>query len=541
MNDQPPPLEFALDLEWGLDFVSPSEFVDEFNEFIAHIRENDVEDLTILEITGFSYDNDELIEISKALETNTTVDYVVIKDIGHEDMIADGNLHHEGMISFMKALKNNKTIRRLCFDNLNIANNDIMLHFSEALTENTSVTDLEIFYCTICRNRSDIELLSNALKVNGTIERLVICNNKNPKSLSENMYILFDALSHNKSIRELDLNCSYVEQNRSASTKHLSKMITLNNIIQKLKLTGNIIGNDTTNMQCLFDALRYNTSIKHLELVGSGIKAYPDSSGLVYISEMIRFNTTIEKLYLCYNDIGKWADSFGMEQFSKSLQANTTIRTLNLANCNLKANAKNISYLSDVLTTNKSIQKLKLSFGDIELQNETYEFLEMIENHTTIESLTLCVNSESYNINDETVERFIEAMKLNTSIRNLKISSSTFTTHHGRLMLFSEMLRVNTTIRALRFFDPITEWQFNGYVLWTYRNEVPTEITSHIFDTLRVNPTIQVLDLLMCCNFDDETKNTVKSFLERNKHNNKQKDMQLFGALLLKVGSYDET
>ena len=160
--------------------------------------------------------------------------------------------------------------------------------FCEALTVNTTLTDLSLSNCQV--GDSDSGSLSRAIKVN-------------------------IALTH------LDLS----DNNIGASgAGFLSDAIKVNNVLTYLNLNGNKIGNCGAGF--LADAIKVNTSLTNLKLCMNNI----GNSGAGFLSDAIKVNTVLTDLDLMGNRIGDSGAGF----FSDAFKVNTVLTNLDLS-CNV--------------------------------------------------------------------------------------------------------------------------------------------------------------------------------------------------------------
>ena len=206
--------------------------------------------------------DEELKTLSEALKVNKSINILWL----------DSNLFEkEGIIALSEALKVNTTLTDLSLWGNKF--NTGLITLNEALAKNKSIIKLDLSYLTsfnnilktyININYSDeinfklkwIQSLSDALKVNSTIEELSLNSNN---IHDDEFIILSEALKVNNTLTELNL----IENDIGKGIKTLCKYLNNSNI-NTLDLSMNCIGLKDLNL--LSETLKTNTTLTDLKL-----------------------------------------------------------------------------------------------------------------------------------------------------------------------------------------------------------------------------------------------------------------------------------
>lgn len=298
--------------------------------------------------------------------------------------------------------------------------NDIVKQTIELINSNDKalkIVQLNALHLT----KHAILCLSEALKKNTVVEELYLRKNKLWKHPDE-MKILFDVLAHNKSIDVLSLDSNGLGGCPDDPVLgSLADALKVNGSIQRLYLYDNKIGNTPTGLEAISEALKYNTTLNVLYLAKNKIGKCPESlvflsqalednrtirmlclnnnnlgycpKGMEYLSRGLQKNKTLRALQLDLNNFGKCHDS--MKYLSWILENNQTIQNLSLSGNVIGKYSQALKCFSRALAYNTSIQYLYLSsneLGECENRSCIKLFLEAIKVNTTIITLDLAYN-----------------------------------------------------------------------------------------------------------------------------------------------------
>jgi len=249
-----------------------------------------------------SLGNNEVIKLSQALESNTTVKHLSIRKCNISDM---------AIVALCKMLCVNTTLTQL--------------HLDENLITTEGAAEL-----------------STALITNETLTVLTL--NDNIHLLDKGLVYLIGALEHNVTLRTLDvLNCG-IDENDSRSSRGGNRLEQLNKILESrqidanfesllerlldddyrvtgIDLSGRKIGN--VGAERLAHALSDNTQVRQLWLRGCNLS----NGGAIALASCLEQNMTIVDLFLGNNTIG----DDGLIAFADALaMSNQTLVSLEL-------------------------------------------------------------------------------------------------------------------------------------------------------------------------------------------------------------------
>lgn len=169
----------------------------------------------------------------------------------------------------------------------------------------------------------------------------------------ESMRILSDALKINKSIEKLDMS-----DNRNMGIEYirlLSEALEVNKTIRHLDLVNSAL--DGQCMDILSKSLMINTSVKVLDI---GFNREFGNAGMIALSNALKVNSTIEEVYVPTNRIG----DEGVIEFAKVLTFyNRSVKTINVLD-NLSISLEGYTALVDSLETNINIDHLQINYTE---------------------------------------------------------------------------------------------------------------------------------------------------------------------------------
>ena len=272
--------------------------------------------LTSLDISYSKIGGAGALFLSEALQTNDT-----LTDLNLEFAEVD----ERGAVCLFDALKDNTTLSSLDFTTNCISWHKDMTSFAK--------------YLPLCQ-------LSDILKVNVTLTSLKLCKNDLSPSGVQG---LFEALSENRTLKDLDL-----ERMRMRFNLPL-KFLTSNKALTHLNLSRNLF-NDPSILRSIFEALRVNSTLTCLKLESVKMvtpqctECTIGDSECQFISETLKVNTTLTDLDLSGNSTG----DVGIQCISAALKVNTTLKYLNLTGQRCKYDT-DLQCLWDALKINNTV------------------------------------------------------------------------------------------------------------------------------------------------------------------------------------------
>jgi hypothetical protein len=201
------------------------------------------------------------------------------------------HLYSDDLLPIMKLLSLNKTVKRL-----NLRDNDIndtgVKYISDFLLQNKTITDLDLSLNEI--SEIGLGLIANWLLDNNTITSLDIYSNTiytnyniilsllQTKSLTYlglgRVYIsngnggfnsIIESLKTNTTLKYIDLNCNSIVKNSNRFSILIEELIKTNKSLTRIDLCQN--GIDEKDGRIILNALKENTTLKTLGLIGNGI------------------------------------------------------------------------------------------------------------------------------------------------------------------------------------------------------------------------------------------------------------------------------
>ena len=324
--------------------------------------------------------------------------------------------------------------------------------FLQALTFNTTVTNLKLFYMRLSKDY--IDLLAHALCVNTSLSSLDLDHNSIGH---EGANSLAQALRVNTSLSSLDLRGNSIGDEGANS---LAQALRVNTSLSSLGLRRNSFGDEGANS--LAQTLRVNTSLSSLDLDYNSI----GHQGANSLAQALRVNTSLSSLGVHVNAIG----DEGANSLAQALEVNTSLSSLDLGYNFIGHEGANS--LAQALRVNTSLSSLGLrinSIGD-EGANSLAQALRV---NISLSSLHLGYNS----IGHQGANSLAQALRVNISLSSLDLRSNPIG-HEGANSL-AQVLRENTSFSS---FDL-------GY------NSIGHQGANSLAQALRVNTSLSSLDL----------------------------------------------
>ena len=304
--------------------------------------------------------------------------YCVFQSLQHKyTSLVHLNLSHTRLVAtkdtvqaLTKILQVNKTLTHL-----NLSNNDKFSNLGaycvfQGLQQNTSLIHLNFSRTGLIatENSNTARALTKMLQVNKTLTHLDLSYNWTPSRIG---------LQHNTTLVHLNLRCTelvaiYTEDTAQA----LITMLQVNKTLTHLDLSWNWNFSDS-GAYCVFQGLRCNTSLVHLNLSNTGLVATEDTARA--LTTMLQFNKTIKHLDLSVNWI--FPDVAAAYYVFTGLQHNTSLVYLNLSCTGITD--KGAEYIAQALESNSSLQTLDISLNRIK-DNVNACIVKSLETNTTL-------------------------------------------------------------------------------------------------------------------------------------------------------------
>ena len=343
------------------------------------------------------------------------------------------------------------------------SDNDALLHITEALQTNSSLTKLTIC-CTNLKRTVKIDFaLTKMLQVNKSLTHLDLSYNK--KLSDSGAQCIFKGLQHNTALVSLNLSSTGITATDPDTVTSLAIMLQRNNSLKHIDLSRNYISKSANN--CIFEALQHNSSLINLILWYQFVKADSDTARSFY--KMIQVNSSLTHL-----DVG--CSGFSIYCTFQALQHNTTLVNLNVSSaCYMKdMDPDTARSLSKMLRENKSLTHLDLSVRCT--LSDGSSIFEGLQHNTTLVNLKFrgiyidpdntakCMSlanmlQENKSIthldlscNDLSDSNIFEGLQHNTSLVNLNLSHAriyTATDDPDTARSLTKMLQVNKSLTHL--------------------------------------------------------------------------------------------
>jgi len=195
-------------------------------------------------------------------------------------------------------------------------------------------------------------------------------------------------------------------------------------------------GGFTLDARCvaaLGDALRTNTTLTSMFLVGAGI----GDAGAASLGVALRSNAMLTTLYICGNDVG----DEGAAALADALRTNASLTQLDL-NDNHIGDAGAAS-LSEMLRTNATLTELDLGANGIG-DAAAASLSETLSTNTTLADLYLSHND---GVGDEGAAALADALRTNATLKYLWLAGTRIGDAGTAALV--EALRTNTTLHSL--------------------------------------------------------------------------------------------
>lgn len=452
-------------------------------------------------------------------------------------------LDHKNMQNLCLGLKNSK------LEKLNLEKNQlgsdagVIKTLTDALGENKCLKELNLRDNCLGNHYLCFKYLADFIKSNGSLKKLDLSFNSLEQSSSpEILKPLIEALKVNKSLEELILENMNLASKNSDDIKFLAEGLVYNKSIKKLSLKNCLsIGRSNDALYSLNQILKENESIQFLDLEYIGLGE--SSNGLHYLNEGIKENKTISELNLKYNFLN---DKNGLKFLEEGFSRNKGIKKLNLDYCSSR-NSEFYASLAAIIKINSSI--LELSLENKMDEPESMKLLsEGLKSNRTLRKLNLNKNNLFGNM--EKTKHLINALTINDSLQILSLEEQLSDPFENKIAinlsavkLFSGFLKNNRSVKELNLnkndfgsnpkYSVIYEsLATNNGIETLFLNEnnfgKNLETTKGVSLLLEINKSIKILHLNdNSIRNDDDKNNHYKVFFDGLKKNSTLQELAL--------------
>lgn len=230
-----------------------------------------------------SLDDNDVIKISRALTTNTSIT---------EINIDEDNIGTRGFIALSNAIALNKNITRIKIEDNPIGHADAKA-LAHALRENKNIEYLKI----VCSDIDDTSatILAKALALNSSLTKLNFSSNAIGNAGFASLVEATIKDSSNK-LNRIELPRNHIQD---AGLIELSKALTLNTSLTKVRLSYNDIKG--SGLVQLISALKINYTLVGFERTYNTTEfSLEDGKNCLHVSDLLRLNKSGAKA--CYNE-----------------------------------------------------------------------------------------------------------------------------------------------------------------------------------------------------------------------------------------------
>eukprot|EP00759_Apiculatamorpha_spiralis_P003115 PhF_6_TR11521/c1_g1_i2/m.18452 len=312
-------------------------------------------------------------------------------------------------------------------------------------------------YIGACR-RSRVDCILEFMTALSNGSREVILTNRSIPLTDQDLLCMCEALITNVNLKVLD-----IEGNRltCASLPHLLNVMTQNPILRELRIGGNQIGNEGSNLIC---GGILSTGLRVLDLCGSELNGRGidslcsaisnskcllaelslhnnkiDEDAVRMLCAALRSNEKLKHVHLGTNPIGLGGAAYISELIS---QPRCVLQSLDLSCCSL--GSKGVDYICRAVVGNKSLQYLNLRNNGIDDQGITH-VVKMIRVNNTLRKLYVGGNP----INSSTTALLLKSIANNQGLVLFDVSGCPVDVQNGGLASICEVLQYNATLHNL--------------------------------------------------------------------------------------------
>ena len=215
--------------------------------------------------------------------------------------------------SLTKMLQVNKSLTHLDLSRNSLSDSGAHCVY-EGLQHNTALANLSLIDSNLTAESA--RSLTKMFQVNKTLTHLDLSFN----DLSDSgAYCIFEGLQHNTALVNLSLRRSNITDTDPDVARSLTKMLQINKSLTHLDLSYNQFENQM--ILCIFQGLKHNTTLLHLNLLDTGIT----EADAEYIGQALKSTCSLQTLNIAQNtSLGDKGTCFILD----SLMFNTTLKEL---------------------------------------------------------------------------------------------------------------------------------------------------------------------------------------------------------------------
>jgi hypothetical protein len=345
--------------------------------------------------------------------------------------LADNQLETMEILNyFAKNLKKNKHLKRLNLSGNNFSKgkkNHIKILNTIALHHSLITIDLS----NTCLNKNSLVELVKIIELNNICLSLNISDNGigNDK---DGVLLLSKAITKNSTLTGLNLSLNLLK-NSINELETLGKAIFKNTVLKELDLSNNfslayynfpktLLQNPDPNKFMLLPIVKALGNHKSITMLNLS-ENYLGNCAAKYFFEYLSYNKVLIDLNLSNTGIG------GLQRVSFLLASaiirNTSLKKINLSNNNFGQDEQAFNRLGKALALNKEITRLDFSNSIYRYGLHILSSILMILSTILIknQSLTFLKSIESFSIGVDEIKQFSKAIKLNTTLTELDLSS----------------------------------------------------------------------------------------------------------------------
>eukprot|EP00439_Symbiodinium_sp_Y106_P028972 s4715_g3.t1 len=329
--------------------------------------------------------DEEAATLAEALKENCTVKYFSI----------DGTFGVPGAMAFAGALRMNKTVKEISFEN-NEVGDDGAAALADALKVNKTVKRIHLNANGI--GDAGAAAFADTLKINSTLKHVHLARN----SLGDDGTTAFaEALKVNSTVENIDFD--FIEGSNVGATS-LTSAFFVNKTVKRIQVSFVKIAD--ANTAVLARACFTNARLKNIEL-----EHFKDicETGSAVLVEALAENSTVEAISVR----GPMSQS-GVADFARALRGNSSVTEIQLDNA--KVGDDGAAALADALKVNKTVEHIHLNANHVGDAGAAV-FADTLKINGTLKHVHLARNS----LGDDGATAFAEALKVNSTVESIDI------------------------------------------------------------------------------------------------------------------------
>ena len=311
------------------------------------------------------------------------------------------------------------------------------------------------------------QALTTMLQVNKTFTHLDLSKNWNFSD--SGAFCVFQGLRYNNTLVHLNLS-NVGLKGKEDTAQALTTMLRVNKTLAHLNFSGNWQFSDS-GANCIFQGLQRNTSLVHMNLSNTGLVATEDTAQA--LTTMLQVNKTIKYLDVSVNWTFSDAGAYCVFQ---GLQQNTSLVHLNLSDTGLAANKDSAQALTKMLQINKTLTHLDLSCNRTFSRSYSCAVFQGLQHNIALVHLNL--SNTGLIATEDTAQALTTMLRVNKTLAHLDFSGNWQFSDSGACCV-SQGLQHNTTLVYLDLsYTKITD-KGAEYIAWA----------------LKTNRSLQTLDI----------------------------------------------